>query len=179
MTYSLYIFKWTSLLYFLLALPFIMQILCFQLFWEQLFTISLAFAFKGFRLLKMLNQNFLKQIHSTPLFYITCTFSENFCVFIQENIAQAWASSEKILESKCSSFKSLSGSMLAFFKKKNMLYLKLCKPGLNQPSSGKLATTLWLENKTQDPISIGFYYCRKKGLQKTLIKDCPPRQKSL
>lgn len=90
----------------------------FQQFWEQLFTISPVFAFKGFRLLKMLYQNFLKQIHSLPLFYITCTFSEYLCVFIQENKLGLFLG--KFLKTSALSFKGLSGVRLLFLRK-NMI----------------------------------------------------------
>lgn len=42
-------------------------------------------------------------------------------LFFQEKVAQAWAFSGKILENKCSFFKSLSGGLLAFLKKKYYL----------------------------------------------------------
>lgn len=41
-------------------------------------------------------------------------FSEYFCVFIQEDMAQAWAFSGKILENKLF-LKGLSGGVLALF----------------------------------------------------------------
>lgn len=80
--------------------------------------------------------NFLKQIHSIHLFDTTYNFSEYFW-FFSGKVAQAWAFSGKNLEKKCFSFK-----VCLFVKKKITICLKLCKPGLNQSSSVKLATTL-------------------------------------
>lgn len=61
--------------------------------------------------------------------------------FFQEKVAQAWDFSGKNLE-KMLFLQGLFGGFVCFLREKNIICLKLCKPGLNQSSSGKSATTL-------------------------------------
>lgn len=88
--------------------------------------------------------NFLKQIRSIHLFYTTYNFSEYFWFFFSTKSCTSlgffW---EKSWEKKRSfSFKVCLGGLFVFLRKKILICLKLCKPGLNQSSSVKLATTL-------------------------------------
>lgn len=122
-----------------------MQALSFQLLREQpptayyFFTICRTFMLSvalRLQITKDVILNFLKQIHSIHLFYTIYNFSEYFWGFFRKKLQKLELLLGKVLG------KNHFSSKVCLLRKKIITCLKLGKPGLNQPSSGKLATTL-------------------------------------